>query len=162
MRLTFARRTAAITSPIVVATALLVAGCAGTEETTTVTSTITAPSGGSDARAYRGTTDQGLPVSFVVRGNAVLGFTFGWRAPCEDGSTRSNSIRLGGTSIHKGVFSFGGVLETGGVAQVEGRVSGDRASGSFSRSRGTAFGVDCKVADVAWQARSGPGTGQSS
>lgn len=132
------------------------AGCGvevGGDETTTVTSTVTAPSGSSVATTFSGTTEQGLPISFAATENAVLDLTFDWRAPCADGQVRSNSIGLGGTSIHNGTFSFGGVLETGGVAQVEGQIDGDRASGTFSRSRGTAFGIDCKVADVAWQAR---------
>lgn len=132
-----------------------IAGCGGSDEsTTTVTSTVTVPSASAPAgaTAYTGTTDQGLPVAIVATSDAVLEFRFGWRAPCADGQVRSNSISLGGGPIHDGTFSFGGVLETGGVAQVEGTISGDRASGTFSRSKGTAFGINCKVTDVSWQA----------
>jgi len=152
-------RTATIFAAMVIA-GLGGAGCGvaiGGDETRTVTSTVTAPPESSNATTYSGTTEQGLPISFAATENAVLDLSFGWRAPCADGQVRSNSIGLGGTSIHNGTFSFGGVLETGGVAQVEGQIDGDRASGTFTRSRGTAFGINCKVADVAWQARAGSG-----
>ena len=119
------------------------------------------PAGHAGAVVYTGTTDQGLPISFSAATGAVLDLTFGWRAPCTDGKVRSNSIRLGGTSVYDGTFAVGGVLETGGVAQVEGQIDGDSASGTFSRSKGTAFGIDCKVDDVGWHASAEPETGQS-
>jgi hypothetical protein len=140
------------------ATALVclgIAGCGGSDDTTTstVTSAVTAPPGQNGAAtSYAGTTDQGLPISFSVTPQAVVDISFGWRAPCADGQVRSNSISLGGGPIHDGTFSFGGVLETGGVAQVEGAIDGDTASGTFSRSKGTAFGINCKVTDVSWEA----------
>jgi hypothetical protein len=137
------------------------AGCAGLGETKTVT----APSSGGAQSAppgaitYRGTTEQGLPISFDATSDAVVDLSFGWRARCADGKVRSNSIGLGGGAIHDGTFSFDGALQTGGVAQVEGKISGDHASGTFSRNGETAFGIDCAVADVAWQARADSGSG---
>ena len=56
---------------------------------------------------------------------------------------------------------FDSTLETGGVAQVEGAIQGDRASGTFSRSKGTSFGVDCQISDVHWDARAASGSSQS-
>jgi hypothetical protein len=91
-----------------------------------------------------------LPVTIVATSNAVLEFSFGWRAPCDDGQVRSNSISIGGAPIRDGSFSFDSVLETGGVAQVEGKIEGDSASGTLSRSKGTAFGVNCAVSGVDW------------
>jgi len=143
------------------ATALVclgIVGCGGSDDTTTttVTSTVTAPSGSpGGATTYTGTTEQGLPISFSAMPRAVVDLSFGWRAPCADGRVRSNSISLGDGPLHDGTFSFGGVLETGGVAQVEGTIDGDTASGTFSRSKGTAFGINCKVTDVSWQAEAG-------
>jgi hypothetical protein len=140
-----------------------VAGCGGSDDsTTTVTSTVTAPSGSTGVTTYTGTTEQGLPISFSATSDAVVEISFGWRAPCADGQVRSNSISLGGGPIHDETFSFGGVLETGGVAQVEGTIDGDTASGTFSRSKGTAFGIDCKVTDVSWEADAGAGQGAAS
>jgi hypothetical protein len=146
--------TACVAIAIVV---LGVAGCGGSDDstTTTVTSTVTAPPGPASATSYAGTTSQGLPVTIVATSNAVLEFTFGWRAPCDDGQVRSNSISIGGAPIRDGSFSFDSVLETGGVAQVEGEIDGGGASGTLSRSKGTAFGVNCKVTDVSWQADAG-------
>lgn len=139
------------------ATALIcfgIVGCGGSDDTntTTVTSTVTAPSGQGAATSYAGTTDQGLPVTIVATPNAVLDFSFGWRAPCADGQERTNSIRIGGAPIRDGSFSFDSVLETGGVAEVEGEIDGNSASGTLSRSKGTAFGVNCKVTGVSWEA----------
>lgn len=99
---------------------------------------------------------------FAVTPSAVVELTFGWRAPCADGEVRSNSIRLGGASIQNGSFSFDSTLETGGVTQVEGAIQGDRASGTFSRSKGTSFGIDCQVSDVHWDARADSGPSQTS
>lgn len=143
-----------------------IAGCGGSEDsaTTTVTSTVTAPSGQGAATSYAGTTDQGLPVTIIATPNAVLEFSFGWRAPCADGQERTNSIRIGGAPIRDGSFSFDSVLETGGVAKVEGEIDGTSASGTLSRSKGTAFGVNCAVSGVDWEvsagAQSGSGAGQ--
>lgn len=139
--------------------ALLAGGCGGDGETKTTT--VTVPAGRAGAGVYAGTTDQGLPVSFSVARGAVLDFSFGWRAPCADGKVRSNSIRLGGTSVYDGTFAIGGVLETGGVAQVEGQIDGEKASGTFSRSKGTAFGIDCKVDNVGWHASAESQTGRA-
>ena len=138
----------------------LLAGCAGFGDTTTtiVSPTVTVP-GTSGQTTYSGTTEQGLPFVFAVTPSAVVELTFGWRAPCADGEVRSNSIRLGGASIQNGSFSFDSTLETGGVTQVEGAIQGDHASGTFSRSRGTSFGIDCEVSDVQWDARTNAGSG---
>ena len=134
------------------------AGCgSGGTETVTVPGS-SAPSAPGAVR-FSGTTEQGLPVSFLATGTSVSDFYFGWRAPCADGQTRTNSISLGGTVLHDGTFSKGGVLETGGVAQVEGQIDGASASGTFSRSRGTSFGVDCKISDVSWSAQAGSAPG---
>ena len=113
------------------------------------------------ATIYWGTTEQGLPFAFAATPGAVVELSFGWRAPCADGKVRSNSIRLGAASIRNGSFSFDSNLETGGVTQVEGVFRGYRASGTFSRSRGTSFGIDCEVSAVHWDARTGSGSGQS-
>lgn len=131
-----------------------VAGCGGSDDstTTTVTSTVTAPSSPDSATSYAGTTDQGLPVTIIATSNAVLEFSFGWRAHCADGQVRSNSISIGGAPIRDGSFSFDSVLETGGVAQVEGKIDEEGASGTLSRSKGTAFGVDCTATGIIWQA----------
>ena len=136
------------------------AGCGGSDDSTsTVTSTVTVTSGtaSSSATNYVGTTSQGLPVTIVATSNAVLEFSFGWRGRCADGQVRSNSIRIGGAPIRDGSFTFDSVLETGGVAQVKGAIEDDTASGTLSRGKGTAFGIDCAVSGVDWQASAGSG-----
>jgi hypothetical protein len=136
----------------------ILAGCGFGDTTTTVVApTVTVP-GPSAMTTFSGTTEQGLPFVFAVTPSAVVDITFGWRAPCADGEVRSNSIRLGGASIQNGSFSFDSTLETGGVTQVEGAIQGDRASGTFSRSKGTSFGIDCEVSDVHWDARADAGS----
>jgi hypothetical protein len=96
-----------------------------------------------------------LPVTIVATPSVVLEFSFGWRANCADGQVRSNSISIGGAPIRDGSFSFDSVLETGGVAQVQGEIDGDIASGTLSRSKGTAFGINCAVSGVDWEASAG-------
>lgn len=141
----------------------ILAGCAGLgDTTTTVISPPAAAPGGSDTTTYAGTTEQGLPFAFAATPSTVVQLTFDWRAPCADGHVRSNSIRLGAASIQNGSFSFDSRLETGGVTQVDGKIQGDRASGTFSRSRGTSFGIDCEISGVHWDAQAAPGSGQSS
>ena len=151
------RRLSATAFMAIAIVVLGVAGCGGSDDsaTTTVTSTVTAPSGPAGATSYAGTTSQGLPVTIVATSNAVLEFSFGWRAPCADGQVRSNSISIGGAPIRDGSFSFDSVLETGGVAQVEGKIDGDSASGTLSRSKGTAFGINCTATGVDWHADAG-------
>jgi hypothetical protein len=140
----------------------ILAGCGFGDTTTTVIApTVTVP-GTSGTTTYSGTTEQGLPFVFVATPSAVVQLSFDWRAPCADGKVRSNSIRLGAASIQGGSFSFDSTLQTGGVAQVEGAIHGDRASGTFSRSKGTSFGVDCQISDVHWDARTASGSSQSS
>jgi hypothetical protein len=153
--------------PLALAAALLagsiLAGCAGLgDTTTTVVSPAVAPPAASDTTTYTGTTEQGLPFVFAATPSAVVQLNFGWRAPCADGVTRSNSIRLGAATIQNGSFSFDSTLETGGITQVEGAIQGDRASGTFSRSKGTSFGIDCQVSGVHWDAQAASGSGQSS
>ena len=144
------------------------AGCAGLGDTTTtvVSPTVVAPAvavpRASGTTTYSGTTEQGLPFVLTATPSAVVQLSFDWRAPCADGRTRSNAIRLGAASIENGAFSFDTTLQTGGVAQVEGEIHGDRASGTFSRSKGTSFGIDCQVSGVHWDAQAGSGSGESS
>lgn len=156
------QRVAIALTPALLAGSIL-AGCAGFGATTT---TIVAPSpaapGGSDLTTYTGTTEQGLPFVFAGTPTTVVELTFDWRAPCADGHVRSNSIRLGAASVRNGSFSFDSTLETGGVTQVEGQIQGDNASGTFSRSKGTAFGIDCAVSGVHWEARAASGSGENS
>lgn len=155
MRVTGRRFSAAVFMAIAIVV-LGAAGCGSDDSaTTTVTSTVTAPSSPANATSYAGTTSQGLPVTIVATSNAVLEFSFGWRAPCNDGRVRTNSISIGGAPIRNGSFAFDSVLETGGVAQVEGEIDGDSASGTLSRSKGTAFGVNCAVGGVDWEASAG-------
>jgi hypothetical protein len=138
--------------------ASILAGCAGFGDSTTtiVSPTVTVPAT-SGATTYSGTTEQGLPFVFGATPSSVVELTFDWRAPCADGEVRSNSIRLGRAPIQNGSFSFDSTLETGGVTQVEGAIQGDRATGTFSRSKGTSFGIDCEISDVQWDARADSG-----
>jgi hypothetical protein len=124
------------------------AGCGGGGSTT-------APAPGS----YVGTTSQGLPISFVVNSGAVSSVRFGWSASCADGQVHANTIVLAGTRVRDGAFSVGGTLETGGIAHVDGTFDGSKASGTLSRSGGTAFGTDCSATGVHWHAQVAPGSG---
>ena len=142
-------------------TVSILAGCAGLGDTTTtvVTPTVTVPGG---TTTYSGSTEQGLPFVLTATPSAVVQVSFDWRAPCADGRTRSNGIRLGAASIDNGTFSYDTTLQTGGVAQVRGTINGDQASGTFSRSKGTSFGIDCQVSGVHWDVHAGTGSGESS
>jgi hypothetical protein len=168
---------AVMARPIAIASAALLAlsilaGCGFGDSTTTVvtptvtvprppdTSTVPGPSGTSIT--YSGETEQGLPFVFVATPSSVVQLRFEWRAPCADGKVRSNAIGLGAATIENGSFSFDSTLQTGGVTQVDGMIQGDRASGTFSRSKGTSFGIDCQVSGVHWDARAGSGAGESS
>jgi hypothetical protein len=157
-----AHRLAVVCAAALLAGSIL-AGCAGFGDTTTtvVAPTVTVPVP-SAMTTFSGTTEQGLPFVFAATPSAVVQLSFEWRAPCADGEVRSNSIRLGAASIQEGSFSFDSTLETGGVTQVEGEIQGDHASGTFSRSKGTSFGVDCRISDVHWDARTASGSSQSS
>jgi hypothetical protein len=156
------RRMAVACTAALLAGSVLV-GCAGFGDTTTtvIAPTVTVP-GQSDTTTYSGTTEQGLPFVFSATPSSVVQLSFDWRAPCADGRVRSNAIRLGSASIQNGSFSFDSTLETGGVTQVEGEIQGDEASGTFSRSKGTSFGIDCQISDVHWDARTASGSSQSS
>ena len=48
------------------------------------------------------------------------------------------------------------MLETGGIGHVSGSFDGSEASGDLSRSRGTAFGVNCSLSGIEWSADPGP------
>lgn len=110
-----------------------------------------------EAGTYAGTTSQGLPIAFSVTPDGdVAGLQFAWRARCEDGQVYVNTIVLPGGRVEDGSFQTGGGLETGGVAHVNGSFDGSDASGDLSRSRGTAFGVDCRLAGIEWSAEPGP------
>ncbi len=110
--------------------------------------------------SYVGVTSQGLPISFVVTPGEVSSVRFAWRARCADGQVHTNTIALDRARIHYGVFSLGGLLETGGIAHVDGKLSGSEASGVLSRRRGTAFGTNCRATDITWhaQAQAQPGS----
>jgi hypothetical protein len=115
--------------------------------------------GGGDSRetgSYAGTTSQGLPIAFTVTPHGgVESVRFGWRARCEDGKVHVNSILLPGAQIQNGSFEAGGRLETGGIAHVTGHFEGSKAGGVLSRSRGTAFGVNCRASGITWSADPG-------
>lgn len=101
---------------------------------------------------FRGTTSQGLPISFTTTSTAVLSLSFDWTALCADGQTHTNTISAGGGEIHNGSFSLGGTLNTGGTFHVDGTVTGTSASGTLSRSGPSAFNTDCLADGVTWQA----------
>ncbi len=149
------RHKAAIALTATVLVVLGVAGC-GDSSTTTIITTApgTMPSGGgnSSAQYFVGTTDQGLQISFGVVANTVNGVRFGWRAKCDDGQVHSNTIALGSAPVQDGSFSVSGTLTTGGYGQVDGKIDGDSASGTLSRSHGSAFNTNCVAKDVSWTA----------
>jgi hypothetical protein len=133
------------TAVLLLALTLVVAGCGGADDPQ--------PSGGGPVQGhYAGETEQGLPISFVVSGTSVRELRFGWRARCEDGQVHTNTIALPGGGIHVRVFTSGGRLETGGIAHVAGEFDGERASGELSRSRGSAFGTNCRATGIGWSA----------
>ena len=107
---------------------------------------------GAGGTSFVGTTSQDLPISFSATADEVQDVTFVWSASCADGQTHSNTIELGGAAIDSGSFTASGVLDTGGLASVAGRISGGSASGRLSRSGATAFGTDCTDAGVTWTA----------
>jgi hypothetical protein len=129
----------------VLVVALSLGGCGSGESTSAA--------GGAPAEGrYAGETSQGLPISFIVAGETVRDISFGWRARCADGQIHSNTIALPGGAIHYRVFSSGGGLETGGIAHVDGKFDDGRASGELSRSRGSAFGTNCRATGIRWSA----------
>jgi hypothetical protein len=147
----------ALTATVIVG--LGVAGC-GDNSTTTIITTAPAPgsggvapsTGSSSARTFVGTTSQGLQISFAVLADTVTSVQFGWRAKCDDGLVHTNTIALGSAPLQDGAFSVSGTLETGGYGQVDGKVTGDSASGTLSRSRGSAFNTNCVATGVTWSA----------
>ncbi len=103
---------------------------------------------------YKGTTSQGLPISFIATPTAILSLDYGWTALCADGQTHSNTISAGGGPIDNGSFSLGGILNTGGTFHVDGTLNGTSASGTLSRSGPSAFGTfDCTASGVTWDAQ---------
>lgn len=149
------RHKGVIALTVTVIAGLGAAGC-GDHSTTTIIAPGTTPSSGaSSAQSFVGTTDQGLPISFAVLGETVNGVRFGWRAKCEDGQVHTNTIVLGSAPIQNGSFSVSGTLETGGYGQVDGKIDGDSASGTLSRSKGSAFGTNCVATGVTWEAHAG-------
>jgi hypothetical protein len=113
------------------------------------------PNSGAPSSAYSGTTSQGLPITVTVSNSYVSMVQFGWRASCEDGQVHENTIVLRGGVIQDGSFRTGGTLETGGIAHVSGHFDGGTVSGVLSRSRGSAFGVNCTATGIRWQAQAG-------
>jgi hypothetical protein len=121
------------------------AGCGGGDPTP--------PSAGAPPEGrYIGQTSQGLPIGFTVTGTTVRDISFGWRAICDDGQVHANTIALPGGPLSYRGFASGGELETGGVAHVEGEFDGTEASGELSRSRGSAFGTNCRATGIEWSA----------
>jgi hypothetical protein len=103
---------------------------------------------------YTGTTSQGLPILIAVSRTAVRSVLFRWRGRCGDGKAHTNAILLRGRAqVHRGHFSLGGQLESGGSARVSGEIEGTRASGTFSRRGANASGVSCVVKGIRWDAR---------
>ena len=110
-----------------------------------------------EAGTYAGSTSQGLPIAFSVSdAGRVEIVQFAWRARCDDGQVYVNTIVLPGGRIRNGAFETGGMLETGGIGHVSGSFDGSQASGVLSRSRGTAFGVNCQLSGIDWDAEPGP------
>jgi hypothetical protein len=138
---------------------LALVGCGDSSTTTIITTAPTPTSSGgvpSGAQSFVGTTDQGQPISFTVLGSTVNSVRFGWTAKCDDGQVHSNTIALGSAPIaDDGSFSVSGTLTTGGYGQVDGKIDGDNASGTLSRSKGSAFGTNCVASGVTWEAHAG-------
>lgn len=138
------------------------AGCGGSSQTETKTltasgapasqPTVTTGTPGTVARAYLGSTSQGLPISFVVTPTSVDSIRFAWRATCADHQTHENTILFRSAPITAGAFSASGTLNTGASSSVSGQVHGSSASGRLSRSGPSAFGTTCLAAGVTWTA----------
>ncbi len=125
--------------------ALALAGCGA--------SAGTSASGPVGSGSYVGTTSQGLPISFIVTPTSVQSIQFGWQAICADGRSHSNTIILGSTPLASGAFAVSGTLDTGASSSVSGKVAGETASGTLSRSGPSAFGTNCTDTGVAWTAQ---------
>lgn len=106
------------------------------------------------AGTYTGTTSQGLPIFVVVGRTAVRSAYFRWRGRCDDGKARTATIFLQGRArVDRGRFALGGRLDTGGSAQVSGRIEGVHASGTLSRTGASIFGARCAAKGITWNAR---------
>jgi hypothetical protein len=109
-------------------------------------------SSGASTGSFAGTTDQGLPISFTVTSRSVQSITFAWHGVCADGQSHTNTIVLGSTPLAGGSFATGGTLNTGASSAISGTIQGNASSGMLSRSGPSAFGTDCTVNGVSWQA----------
>ena len=103
---------------------------------------------------YTGVTDQDLPISIAVSRTTVRSVVFRWRGRCGDGKTHTNTVVLRGRAqVHHGRFSLEGRLDSGGSAQVTGRLKGVNAHGTLSRVGASASGTRCAVKTTGWHAR---------
>jgi len=103
---------------------------------------------------YTGTTSQGLPISIAVNRAEVRTVHFRWRGKCGDGRGHANTVILRGRArVRHGRFSLGARLDSGGSAQVSGRLHADHASGTLSRVGASISGTSCTVENVSWHAR---------
>jgi hypothetical protein len=103
---------------------------------------------------YTGITGQGLPVFIAVSRTAVRSAFFRWHGKCSDGKVHTSTVHIRGRAeVHRGRFSLGGRLDTGGSARVSGKLEGVRASGTLSRTGVSASGARCAVKGISWHAR---------
>lgn len=103
---------------------------------------------------YTGVTSQGLPILIAVSRTAVRSVLFRWRGRCGDGKEHTNAVILRGRArVHRGRFSLGGRLDSGGSARVSGGLEGVRAAGTLSRTGASVSGVRCAVTGIGWHAR---------
>ncbi|HZI74165.1 MAG TPA: hypothetical protein VFD73_09115, partial [Gemmatimonadales bacterium] len=103
---------------------------------------------------YTGVTSQGLPIFVTVSRTAVRSAFFRWRGICSDGREHTSAVLLHGRAqVHRGHFSLGGQLDSGGSARVTGQVKNTQASGTLSRTGASRSGARCEVSGITWQAR---------
>jgi hypothetical protein len=103
---------------------------------------------------YTGDTSQDLPISLAVIRTEVRSIVFRWRGRCGDGRTHTNTVILRGSArVRHGRFSMGARLDSGGSANVSGRLDGDQASGTLSRLGASVSGTRCTVKKIRWHAR---------
>jgi hypothetical protein len=106
------------------------------------------------AGPYSGLTSQGQPVSFTVSGSTVTSISFGWSAVCSDGQRHTNSIAAGSTALSGNTFTLNTQFPSTPTplsVSFHGVLSGKSASGTFSRSGGSAFGTNCSASGT-WSA----------
>jgi len=103
---------------------------------------------------YSGTTSQGLPIVITVGRTEVRSVFFRWRGICSDGKEHSSAVYIqAAADVHRGRFSLGGELDTGGSARISGRLKDLRAWGTLSRAGTIASGARCTVKEIRWHAR---------